>query len=379
MAAAPTNSYASTISSLKQHLSAKHKQQMWLISFLIMVSALFDVVGLGLIIPLINLAFNPAYYEKYEILVRLHNVLGFSTDNAFIIFLVAAILGFYILKSMFGLLVNWLSTKYMIEVAVDITKKQYQKYYKLSYLDFSSIPSSLITNHVFNNTSSYMLWVINPIILLFGELFVLLFIVISIIAYNFTLFVCIVATVAPATWLIYYSLKNKSNALGRSLDRVIPRVYASLNNSIFGYIDIKLSGKDEEFEKRYMENIRSYHDITLRSSFLAMIPLRGYEVVALLGIVMIFVYLKFITGSNEGSDALVLFAAAAYRLMPSLNRIVNSLMYIKRSQTTVENLDYFNHALPETLHETKEQAIHFNESIEFRDVSFRFQIGRAHV
>ena len=90
-----------------------------------MLSAIFDVLGLGLIIPLINLAFNPAYYEKYNILVQLHNVLGFQTNDAFIIFLVASILGFYILKSLFGLFVNWLSTKYMIEVAVDITNTSF--------------------------------------------------------------------------------------------------------------------------------------------------------------------------------------------------------------------------------------------------------------
>lgn len=223
-----------------------------------------------------------------------------------------------------------------------------------------------------------MLWVINPIILLFGELFVVLFIVVSIIAYNFTLFLCIIATVAPATWIIYYSLKNRSNILGRALDRVIPQVYASLNNSIFGYIDIKLSGKDEEFQKRYMENIRKYHDITLRSGFLAMIPLRGYEIVALLGIVVIFIYLKFVTGSN-GSDALVLFAAAAYRLMPSLNRIVNSLMYIKRSQTTVENLDFRNDALTGIKSEVPQSEIYFNDCIEFRNVSFRFPESNKYV
>ena len=34
------------------------------------------------------------------------------------------------------------------------------------------------------------------------------------------------------------------------------------------------------------------------------------------------------------------FAAAAYRLMPSMNRIINALVYIHKNQVSIYNLGY---------------------------------------
>lgn len=369
------STFKNTFQSMREHLSAKQKKEMIWLGLLIFVQGVLDVFGLGLIIPIVNIASNPEVVTENKFhLGDIYNYFGFESMNSFILFVLMAVLLFYIFKTAFGLLVYWISAKFATDVAVHITQNQYDKYYAVSYLDFTNIKSSVITNHVFNNPTSYLAWVVNPVIMIFSEIIIVTLIVVSIIFIDFTLFLCIIGIVAPATLLIYYSLKNKSSLYGQELDRVVPLVYGSLNASVNGYIDVKLAGKEKDFRKRYLDGIFRYHDVGQKANFIGLVPLRAYEIVALLSIVVIFVYVLFIS-AKDASTAVVLvgaFAAAAYRLMPSMNRIVGNLMYIKRSQSTVKNLNYYADAIPGRKPAIVEEDIFFNTEIAFRKINYQF-------
>ena len=64
------------------------------------------------------------------------------------------------------------------------------------------------------------------------------------------------------------------------------------------------------------------------------------EMVAIIGVLTIFLRTELLFPSNSTNIiALVgLFAAAAYRLMPSMNRILTALVQLKQFQYTIENL-----------------------------------------
>ncbi|MEO8150770.1 MAG: ABC transporter ATP-binding protein [Bacteroidia bacterium] len=374
--------YSETFQSIKDHLSAGQKKKMIGLACLIFVQGVLDVFGLGLILPIIKIASDPEVVSANKFYMGdIFNWLGFTSINSFILFVVIAVLIFYILKTIFGLFVSWVLALYATEVAVYITRNQYDKYYGISYLDFTNVKSSVITNHVFNNPASYMAWVINPLIIIFSESIIVLIIIIGIIIIDFKLFICILGTVGPASWLIYYSLKNKSGTYGRELDRVIPKVYGSLNNSVNGYIDVKLAGKERDFRQQYMEHINKYHDVTQKSGFISLVPMRGYEIVAMLGIVVIFVYILFISEKGTSSAVVLvgLFAAAAYRLMPSMNRIVGNLMYVKRSQSSVANLNFYKDAIPGRKPVVEDLPVTFNHTIEFKNINYRFPGELAYV
>lgn len=376
------SSLKSTINSMSEHLSAKHKKAMGWLALLILIQGGLDVFGLGLILPLIKIASDPKVITENQYhLGDIFNWFGFTSDKSFILFVLMAVLAFYVLKTAFGLMVTWIGAKFATEVAVHITKIQYDKYYSVSYLDFTNIKSAIITNHVFNNPASYVAWVINPIIMIFSESVIVLIIVVGIIAINLTLFLCILATVGPATWLIYYSLKNKSSLYGRELDKLVPAVYSSLNNSVNGYIDVKLAGKENDFRKQYMDSIYKYHSVSQKTGFLGQVPLRAYEIVMLLGIDVIFIYILFLTSKDASTGVMLvgLFAAAAYRLLPSMNRIVSNMMYIKRSESTVNNLNYYADAIPGRKPAIVDDPIVFNQSIAFKNISYRFPASEKYV
>jgi ABC-type multidrug transport system fused ATPase/permease subunit len=111
----------------------------------------------------------------------------------------------------------------------------------------------------------------------------------------------------------------------------------------------------------------------MSGTVLNMIPLRANEMVAVLGIVMIFIYALFFNNKNQDVIMMVgAFAAAAYRLMPSLNRILNALMYIGKNQVSIDNMNVHNELYTQIKNMDRNVPVPFTNEIHFKNISFSF-------
>jgi ABC-type multidrug transport system fused ATPase/permease subunit len=269
--------------------------------------------------------------------------------------------------------VNYLETRFTAKLAYNITRKQFNKYFNLDYHDFSSVKSSVVTHHILNNPLSYVTWIVMPSLMILSEGFILLFIITAIALYDIKLFLFVGLLIGPATWLIYALLRKRVTVIGEEMNRLFPQSIASLQQAIHGYIDIKLANKVEFYRDVFLNNQKRYHQLNMASHLPSLIPLRANELVALSGVVLIFIYAIFLTDqSGEAILMISMFAAAAYRMIPSLNRLVNSMMYIRKNMTALQNLSIY----PELAHEinTTDSAakLPFEDSIEIKNLSFRF-------
>ena len=366
-----SSALSKALNSLKVHLSTTQKKQMAGLSFLIFISALFDVFGLASILPLVKLATEPNLIFKSDVLNYLYHAGNFSTEKNFLLFIICFVFVFFLFKTIFGLFVNYLQTKFSTAVAYNITKKQFEKYFNLNYYQFSSLKSSSIIHHVINNPISYITWVVLPLIMLLSETIIVILIVGGIAIYDFKLFVFISIIIGPATWIIYKLLKNKSTHIGLEMNKIFPQSMGTLNQTIQGYIDIKLADKEDFYESKFLRLQKSYHALNMKSYLHNLIPMRANEMVALSGVILIFIYAIFLTDNTASTIVMVsLFAAAAYRLMPSLNRIISSLVYIQKNLGALENLNLFEGEIK--ISEESQETIKFNDSIHLENISFKF-------
>ena len=361
------------IKSLRMHLDDSQRRKMYLLVGLIFISALMDVFGLASILPLVKLATEPEVIRSNEYLNAIYTGLNFGSDKSFLLFMIMSVLGFFIFKSVFGIFVNYLETRFSANIAHTITRKQFNKYFNMDFHRFSSLKSSVMIHHILNNPLSYVTWVVMPFIMLISEFFIVALIISGIAIYDIKLFGFIAIIIGPATWLIYAVLRNRITNIGEEMNKLQPQSMGALTQTIGGYIDIKLANKETYYRDVFLNVQRRYHDLNMSSYLPNLIPLRANELVALLGVVLIFIYAIFITDNQKAAIMMVsLFAAAAYRLMPSLNRIISSMMYIRKNLTALKNLMIF----PELAHEingsTNLGKIKFEDSIELRDLHFRF-------
>lgn len=361
------------LKSLGIHLDASQHRKTAILIVLTFMSAIFDVFGLAAILPLVKLATTPSAIHTNQYMRYLFDTLGFSNDTSFLLFVILSVLAFYIMKSIFGIFVNYLQVKFSARLAYSITRKQFNKHFNLDFHRFTSMKSSVIINHILNNPLSYVTWVVLPIIMIISESFIVLLIVIGIAWYDLELLLFIAAIIGPATWLVYRLLQNRVTYIGAEMDRLYPLALGSLTQTITGYIDIKLSNREAFYRDVFLKSQRRYHNLNMASYLPNLIPLRANELIALLGIVLIFIYALLITHHSEEAIIMVsLFAAAAYRLMPSLNRIVTSLMSISKNMSAINNLAIFPELNFEMPPDNHVEPLPFQHTIEITNLSFRF-------
>ena len=366
-----SNALSKAIKSLKVHLTSSQKKKMLGLSFLIFISAVFDVFGLASILPLVKLATEPSLIFKHELLRKIYSAGQFTNEKNFLLFVIITVFLFFLFKTLFGLFVNYLQTKFSTAVAYGITKRQFEKYFGLNYYQFSTIKSSSIIHHVINNPISYITWVVLPLIMLLSETIIVILIVGGIAIYDFKLFVFISIIIGPATWLIYRMLKNKSTHIGLEMNKIFPQSMGTLNQTVLGYIDIKLADKEDFYKNKFLRLQKSYHALNMKSYLHNLIPMRANEMVALSGVILIFIYAIFLTDNTASAIVMVsLFAAAAYRLMPSLNRIISSMVYIQKNLRALENLNLYQEEIKAD--EEIQEIIQFNHSINIENIFFKF-------
>jgi ABC-type multidrug transport system fused ATPase/permease subunit len=357
--------------SLFKHLTAKQKSKMGLLMLLIFISAVFDVFGLASILPLVKFASAPSALHTNHYLDSLYHYLDFTSDKKFLFFLLMCIFGFFIFKSIFGFGVSYLQTRFSGDIAYTITKKQFNKYFGLDFHRFTSIKSSVVTHHIISNPDSYVTWVILPLIMLVSELIIVLLIITGIAIYDIKLFLFIAVIIGPSTYLVFALLKKRSTKIGAEVDRIYPAAMAMLIQTIGGYIDIKLADKEAFYRDKYLDLQQQYHRLNMQSYLQNLIPLRANELVALTGVIIIFIYAIFIQDDSTSAVTMIgLFAAAAYRLMPSLNRIVSSMIYIRKNQTAMNNLSLYEDEVQETKFAGVRKPVVFEKEIHLSNLSF---------
>jgi ABC-type multidrug transport system fused ATPase/permease subunit len=207
--------------------------------------------------------------------------------------------------------------------------------------------------------------------MLLSETIIVLLIVGGIAIYDFKLFVFISIIIGPATWIIYRLLKNKSSHIGLAMNKILPQSMGTLNQTVNGYIDIKLADVEGFYKEKFLRLQKSYHALNMKSYLHNLIPMRANEMVALSGVILIFIYAIFLTDNTSSAIVMVsLFAAATYRLMPSLNRIISSMVYIQKNLGALENLNLYQDEIKVT--EGNQEVIKFNESINLESILFKF-------
>jgi ABC-type multidrug transport system fused ATPase/permease subunit len=144
---------------------------------------------------------------------------------------------------------------------------------------------------------------------------------------------------------------------------------------IYAYVDAKIYEKESFFLQRFSTTQKKLNRNFALLNTLTLLPSRLTEVIAVLGIAIIVTYsLIFVANKNEIIILLSLFMAAAYRVMPSLNRMFVSLVNIKTFHYTIGLLANAEaaHLSAQMKESAPERALPFRESVAFRNISFSY-------
>jgi len=162
--------------------------------------------------------------------------------------------------------------------------------------------------------------------------------------------------------LFYKLTKNKIKALGERRNEVAPEIGKSIFQSIFGYVDVIINGTSKYFTKRMTGNMSEFKSISISTTIYNLVPTKLIETTMVSAIFAIIVYgLLYMPSKESLATLLGVYAVAAYRIMPSINRIMISLNGINGTQYTLPIIEQV-------------KDFETNESLPVQNVSFENEI-----
>lgn len=311
---------------------------------LTLIGTFLETLGVGIILPVLTLIVQGKdalqdMLNKIPFLVEKNINLENYTSNDLVVYSIVLIILIFFLKTIFFIFLIWRQNQFAYLVDSYLSKRLFSFYLNKNYLFHAQRNSSELFRNIIDEVKNFRHLVVNSSLTLFIEILVLTSIVSLIIFLQ-----PIPATVAAISiiiCLIIFSKINKSrlSKIGKDRQYHDALKIQHLNQGLNGIKEIKLSSKEKEFSSIFNKHNLISIKSTAEHQFWISIP---KYVLEFIGVFVFMAIAIFIT--KKGYDLKVflptigLIAAATFRLLPSANRIIQSINNIRFGLPSADTL-----------------------------------------
>lgn len=366
------NIFYKTIEKLNQVLLLQHKQKAVLIFLMIIFSGILEVFGLAVILPVISVALDTSVIHTNHYLQGIFNILNFKSDHVFLFFLLIVLVSVFILKNALSVFIAYRQANYSYKISTDIARLQFVRYYLKDLQFFNDNNSNILYQNIRSVSAWLSSFVLLPLITFFSEFVVVVVVITGMAIYDAKIFLMVTITLVPVFLLIYRLIKNKIQNLEVGKAALEVEANKSLYQTLDGYVDVKLFNKDNYFINMFLGFQEKLNTAQSKVLVLQSLPTKIIEITAILGVVVIISYSMIVEHNSKGLIPLLsLYIIAAYRLMPSMNRMLVALMSIKSYQYLFDILKEMKTESSKENHQIKEQIV-FEKNISIQNIRYTY-------
>ena len=361
------------IQKLRSLLNKKNKHHLaWLILFSVFVSVV-ETIGISAIMPFIDIVTNFDNIHSNQYYQWAFDFFNFKKEVNFAIVFGLVLFGFYVFRGGVNLLYSYVMAHFTENLYAQTTRKLFKIYLTMPYQVFTNRNSSYLTKAIITE-ASLMSKVINSVLLMMSEVLVIIFlyILMLIVSWKITLVFTVVLSIKMLFLTKIISKKIKS--IGKIREKTESQFYEIINRFFGNFKQFKLQDKDriKAVKNEFSEVVHKYAMANANSGFLSSFPRLFIETVGFSLLIILLTTLIYLNQSNVAYilPTLSLFAIALYRLLPSVNRIVNgynTLLYYHRS------IDIIDEELKIIQEDLGNETIEFKDKIELINVDFSYQ------
>ena len=308
--------------------------------FLFLFLSFIKLLGIGLIIPFINLILNPENFNE----IIFSNKITFETFTDKLILFSGILIIIFIIKTILSIYVRLVISKFAYEQYAYLQIKMLSLYQKMDYLDFTKRNYSDYTRNVKEMTSS-VISAIEIYLRLVSEIIIFVIIITYLCFVNFQVVVSLTLILGLIAFIFEYFLKPLAIRYGKAKAEASSLIYQGIDNAIKGKKEIKILQK-ENFFLNILKN--GADKVCLNETKQSLISNSPRYILELVLIIFLLSFLTILVLSNDNDIASVLpilsvFAVAGARLLPGSAVIIHSL----------NMLNYFNKATLIIYHDIK--------------------------
>jgi ABC-type multidrug transport system fused ATPase/permease subunit len=351
----------------------KELKKTYILIFLMLIGIFLEVLSIGMFLPLLT------FMVQDNFAIYLTNIFFFKTyldnpDQKIIVFILLILLFFiFLIKNLYLAYLSNYQMKYVFDIQKNLSSKFFSRYINNEYAFFISSNSYQLMQNIIGEIGVFINNFLMPSLIFILEILVLIFLFILIFSIQPLSSLIIVGIFFSFSLFVYIFSKKKLTKLGQIRQENESLVIKTLQNSFLGIKDIKIFGAEKEFIKDYKT-----HNTKVANSVRDQLIIQSFPRLVLeLLTVASFVTAAFFLFYKTDSFKLILptlgfFAASAFRIMPSVNRINNALQNIKFSKSSIKTLFEEMNNINSDNSLLKNDINDFNNIIEINNISVQY-------
>ena len=350
-------------------LSPSYRKKSVVIIFLMILQAFLDFLNITAFFPLLALISKP---DAFTTLSWLQPYIANYSHSELILLLTAAILIFTTLKSLIVWKITVTNSNFVYDVAHDISLRVIASQLRSGYLQYIQSDFSKEMSRASNLPLAFANNIIISLTTLVSEGIVSMLIVIGIAFVNFKLVLSLLFILIPLG-LIYMLNRKKIKKISDEIKVKYPESIKYAMQTTEAWSEIKTNQKETYFFNRFKNVSHKLAKVFSSDHTTQVFSSRLIELFTTL-ITCSIIFWSVISQQEYQNTLLLLaiYVGASFRLLPSINRILNALLQIKGHEFLLDELKSAEAPQGFVGNSNNVTKMYFEESILLDNISFSY-------
>lgn len=366
------------------------KQQLRYCGFIVLamiVGAMLEAVGIGAILPLISLMGQPDFLVHHPEIGHIAEALGIVSHTQFIMFCAGGLIVLYLIKNAYMAWETKLQIDFSMRNQIKFSTELMNNYLCKGYLFHLDHNSATLLRNV--NAGGQVIY---------SAMLIATFTLLTELITAFTIWLMLVVVDAFTAVVVAGIMGAMMYGIIKAFRRNISKQAKIQNDFAAGYIkcvnqglgaikETKVMRKEKYFLEEFSRTYQQYGEANRKYLFINQLPRMIIETMVVSGL-LVMIVTKLAMGSTpeEIVPLLGVLALAAFRLMPSANRIVNLFNTIKFQQPLfyelypeLMDIKERQESRKESYYLSVQPKLKFEKSIQVNKLRFAYPEGREDV
>lgn len=335
----PLKNDLSTVQKIWGLLTLAERRSAILLLGLMLIGMVLETLGIGLIIPVIALLAQPDFVSSSPMLRSFLASLGNPNHHSLVIGAMLGLAGVYIIKTLFLTFLVWRQMHFAFEVQAQISERLFATYLHQPYTFHLQRNSAQLIRNAVSEVNLFTFSALIPGMSLATEVLVLPGLCFLLLAVEPRGALIIVSVLGTAAWGFHHLTRGRITRWGEARQYHEGLRIQHLQQGLGGAKEVKLLGREKDFLEQYALHNSQSARVGQFQLTLQQFPRLWLELLAAIGLAILVITM--LAQGRELSDVLPvlgLFAAAAFRLMPSVNRVLAAMQSLRYGLVVVNTL-----------------------------------------
>ena len=340
----------------------------------IIFGALLEIVSIYLIYKLIILITNKSFDINNEFINLFeNNFLSLTIQVNFKQFLIIIII-LFLFKFIYLLVLYFCKYYFVNNVRVKLSSLILKSYLQKKDNFYLKNKSSVLIRNVEAEVGQYSLGILQPLLIFFSEVFLLLGILIFLFISNPSLIMVCFGLLFIISQIYFISIKKILSNHGQQRQKYTGKTLSALMEIFQGLKILKIFNAENYFYLKYINFSKKLARSNIIVGTFSQVPKFGLEFIIVFSITIYLLYISSSQNISLAFETLALLAIASFKLIPSISRILFSLQNVRFNKPSldilVKEVDKSD-GIKNLQFDFK--PFNFKNKIEFKNVDFKYK------